>query len=142
MDSADSAIKSIFLKLTSPEILAEIIVIVIAAVIAFAVAHVVRNWHLRRKPALETEDWQDHALCGAVAVAPMLLVVVLLLLARGAFSMLSVETDAIDTGLQLATAFVLVRIAVYLLGVLVGTAILVPPLGKPHHLGTCGHDRL
>jgi small-conductance mechanosensitive channel len=120
MDSADSAIKSTFLKLTSPEILAEIIVIVIAAVIAFAVAHAVRSWHARRKPAIETDEWQDHALCGVVAVTPMLLVVVLLLLARGAFSMLSVETDAIDTGLQLATAFVLVRIAVYLLGVLVG----------------------
>src|ERR1700686_3735903 len=112
MDSADSAIKSSFLKLTSPEILAEIIVIVIAAVIAFAVAHAVRNWHARRKPASDTEEWQDHALCGALPVTPMLLVVVLLLLARGAFSMLSVETEAIDTGLQLATAFVLVRIAV------------------------------
>src|SRR5450755_4545 len=103
MDSAGSAIKSIFLMLTSPEMLAEIIVIVIAAVIAFTVAHVVRNWHQRRKPALETHEWQDHALCGAMAVAPMLVVVVLLLLARGAFSMLSVATGTIDTGLQLAT---------------------------------------
>jgi len=120
MDSADSAVKSIFLKLTSPEVLAEVIVIVIAAVIALAVAHVVRLWHLRRKPALATEAWQNHALDGALAVAPMLLVVVLLLLAHAAFSMLSVQTQAIDTVLQLATAFVLVRMSVYLLGVLVG----------------------
>jgi len=120
MDSAGSAIKSIFLNLTSPEILAEVTVIVIVAVIALAVAHVVRLWHLRRKPTLETEDWQNHALEGVVAIAPMLLVVVLLLFAHAAFSMLSVQTQAIDTVLQLATAFVLVRIGVYLLGVLVG----------------------
>src|SRR5450432_2918206 len=120
MDSAGSTVKSIFLKLTSPEVLAEVIVIVIAAVIALVVIHFVRLWRLRRKPATESEAWQTHALDGAVAVAPMLIVVVLLLLAHAAFSMLSVETDAIDTVLQLATAFVLVRMAVYLLGVLVG----------------------
>jgi len=120
MDSADSAIKGIFLQLTSPEVLAEVTVIVITAVIALAVAHVVRVWHLRRKSALETEDWQNHALEGVMAIAPMLLMVVLLLFAHAAFSMLSVQTQAIDTVLQLATAFVLVRIAVYLLGLLVG----------------------
>jgi len=79
MDSADSAIKGIFLQLTSPEVLAEVTVIVITAVIALAVAHVVRVWHLRRKSALETEDWQNHALEGVMAIAPMLLMVVLLL---------------------------------------------------------------
>jgi small-conductance mechanosensitive channel len=120
MDSAGSPVKSIFLKLTSPEVLAEVIVIVIAAVIALAVTHVVRLWRLRRKSVIEPEAWQTHALDGAVAVAPMLLVVVLLLFAHAAFSLLSVATQAIDTVLQLATAFVLVRIAVYLLGVLVG----------------------
>jgi small-conductance mechanosensitive channel len=120
MDSADSAVKRIFLRLTSPEVLAEVIVIVIAALIALTAAHVVRLWHLKRKPAPETEAWQIHALDGLVAVTPMLLVVVLLLLAHASFSMLSVATDAIDTVLQLATAFVLVRIGVYLLGVLVG----------------------
>jgi small-conductance mechanosensitive channel len=120
MDSADSAIKSVFLKLTSPEILAEVILIVAASVVGFAVAHAVRVWHKARRPTADTQDWQIHATDGAVAVAPMLLVVILLLLARGAFSMLSMQTRAIDTIVQLATAFVLVRIVVYLLGVLVG----------------------
>jgi small-conductance mechanosensitive channel len=120
MDSADSAVKSVFLQLTTPEILAEVIVILIVALIALAVAHVVRGWHTGHKPAADAEDWQIHALDGAVAVLPPLLVVVLLLLARGAFSMLSLQTRAIDTVVQLGTAFVLVRILVYLLGVLVG----------------------
>jgi small-conductance mechanosensitive channel len=120
MDSADSATKSIFLRLTSPEILAEVILIVVVAVIGFAVAHAVRRWHMNRRPATQAEEWQIHALAGAVAVAPMILVVILLLLGRGAFSMFGMATRAIDTVVQLATALVLVRIAVYLLGVLVG----------------------
>ena len=119
MDST-GAIKSVFLKLTSPEILAEVIVIAVAAVIALAVSQVIRNWHRTRKSAHATDEWQSHALDGGVAVAPMLLVLVLLLLGRGAFSLLSMQTHLIDTVVQLATAFVLVRIAVYLLGVLVG----------------------
>jgi small-conductance mechanosensitive channel len=120
MDRADSATKSVFLQLTSPEILAEVIVIVIAAVIGFAAAHAAHRWQQRRSPHADAEDWQLHALNGAVAVAPMILVVILLLLGRGAFSMLSMPTRAVDTVVQLATALVLVRIAVYLLGVLVG----------------------
>jgi small-conductance mechanosensitive channel len=120
MDSAGSATKTVFLQLTSPEILAEVIVIVVAAVTGFVLAHAARHWQQGRKPQSDAEDWQVHALDGAVAVAPMILVVILLLLARGAFSMLSMRTRAIDTVVQLATALVLVRIAVYLLGVLVG----------------------
>jgi small-conductance mechanosensitive channel len=120
MDSAGSATKSIFLQLTSPEILAQVIVIVVAAVTGFVLAHAARGWQQRRTPQADAEDWQVHALDGAVAVAPMILVVILLLLGRGAFSMLSMRTRTIDTVVQLATALVLVRIAVYLLGVLVG----------------------
>jgi small-conductance mechanosensitive channel len=121
MDSAGSATKSVFLQLTSPEILAEVIIIVVAAVTGFVLAHAARRWQRARKPQADAqEDWQVHALDGAVAAAPMVLVVILLLLGRGAFSMLRMSTRAIDTGVQLATALVLVRIAVYLLGVLVG----------------------
>jgi len=120
MDSAASVVKSVFLQLTTPEILAEVILILIVLLIALAVAHVVRRWHKARTPAADAEDWQIHALDGAVAVLPPLLIVVLLLLARGAFSVLSLQTHAIDTVVQLGTAFVLVRILVYLLGVLVG----------------------
>jgi small-conductance mechanosensitive channel len=120
MDRADSATKSVFLQLTSPEILAEVIVIVVAAAVGFAVAHAARRWQQRRRPFADAEDWQRHALDGAIAAAPMILVVILLLLGRGAFSMLSMATRAIDTVVQLATALVLVRIGVYLLGVLVG----------------------
>ena len=67
MDSAGSATKSVFLQLTSPEILAQVIVIVVAAVTGFLLAHAARRWQQGRKPAVDAEDWQVHALDGAVA---------------------------------------------------------------------------
>ena len=45
MDNADSALKGVFLKLTSPQILTEVIAIVLAGLIALAGAHFVRTWH-------------------------------------------------------------------------------------------------
>src|ERR1700733_1479144 len=120
MDSADSATSNAFLQLTLPDNLAEVIVIVATVVAGFLLAHVARRWQQNRARLAEVEDWQVHALDGAVAVAPIIVTVVLLLLGRGAFSLLDIPTRAIDTVVQLATALVLVRIAVYLLGVLVG----------------------
>src|ERR1700683_2901236 len=118
--SANSATTNAFLQLTLPDNLAEVIVIVAAVAAGFILAHVARRWQQSRARLTEAEEWQIHALDGAVAVAPMILTVVLLVLGRGAFSLLDIPTRAIDTIVQLATALVLVRIAVYLLGVLVG----------------------
>ncbi len=41
----DNALKGVFLRLTSPEILTEVIAIVVAGLIALAGAHFVRQWH-------------------------------------------------------------------------------------------------
>src|SRR6202050_67068 len=118
--SANSATTNAFLQLTLPDNLAEVIVIVAAVAAGFILAHVARRWQQSRARLTEAEDWQIHALDGAVAVAPMILAVGLLLVGRGTFRLLEIPTHAIDTIVQLATALVLVRIAVYLLGVLVG----------------------
>jgi small-conductance mechanosensitive channel len=119
-NSANSATTNAFQQLTLPDNLAEVIVIVAAVAAGFILAHVARRWQQSRARLADTEEWQVHALDGAVAVAPMIFAVVLLLVGRGAFSVLDIATHAIDTVVQLATALVLVRIAVYLLGVLVG----------------------
>ncbi len=51
MDRADnSALKDFFVTLASPEVLAEIIAIVIASLIAVAGTHAVRNWHKKHAP--------------------------------------------------------------------------------------------
>ena len=51
MDSADnSALQDFFATLASPEVLAEVIAIVIASLIAVLGTHAVRNWHKRHSP--------------------------------------------------------------------------------------------
>lgn len=120
MDSAEGALKSFFVRLTSPEILAEVIAIVLAGLIALAGAAVMRAWHRRHGALAEQSGWQARTLEGALIVAPLLVALILLLLARGGLGMLGMHTGIVDIALQLATALVLVRVGVYLLRLLLG----------------------
>jgi small-conductance mechanosensitive channel len=123
MDNADSALKGVFLKLTSPQILTEVIAIVLAGLIALAGAHFVRTWHrnyLAKSSPERTDVWQLRVLEGTVLLAPFLVALIVLLIVRATLAMLGTETTAVDTALQLTTALVLVRFGVYLLRVMMG----------------------
>jgi small-conductance mechanosensitive channel len=123
MQDADNALKGVFLRLTSPQILTEVIAIVLAGLIALAGAHVVRTWHrnyLTRTSAVRQEVWQLRALEGTVLLAPFLVALVVLLAVRWSLTLLGMPTTAVDTALQLTTALVLVRLGVYLLRVMMG----------------------
>jgi small-conductance mechanosensitive channel len=119
----DNALKSVFLRLTSPQILTEVIAIVLAGLIALAGAHVVRTWHrnyLARSGSARQEVWQLRVLEGTVILAPFLVALIVLLIVRYSLTMLGTATTAVDTALQLTTALVLVRLGVYLLRVMMG----------------------
>ncbi|HEY0339166.1 MAG TPA: hypothetical protein VGC34_00040, partial [Steroidobacteraceae bacterium] len=124
MDNADSALKGVFLRLTSPQVLTEVIAIVLAGLIALAGAHMVRTWYrnyLAKSPAPRREDvWQLRVLEGTVLLAPFLVALIVLLIVRATLAMLGTATSAVDTALQLTTALVLVRLGVYLLRVMMG----------------------
>ena len=124
MDSTDSAFKGVFLRLTSPQVLTEVIAIVLAGLIALAGAHMVRTWHrnyLANSSAAARQDvWQLRVLEGTVLLAPFLVALIALLLVRYILSHLDIQTAAIDTALQLTTALVLVRLGVYLLRMMLG----------------------
>ncbi|HVW68786.1 MAG TPA: mechanosensitive ion channel domain-containing protein [Steroidobacteraceae bacterium] len=116
--------KGVFLKLTSPQTLTEVIAIVLAGLIALAGAHLVRNWYrnylagaARHRPDI----WQLRVLEGTVLLAPFLVALIALLIVRWVLASLSNDTVAIDTALQLTTALVLVRLGVYLLRVMMGS---------------------
>jgi len=115
MDSANSAVKDLFLRLTSPEILAEIIAIVIAGLIAFVGAQVVKGWNKRHEGTIDRDSWNGRVLESGVILAPLFVALIALLLIRGVLGVLSMHTAVIDSALQLTTALVIVRIAVYLL---------------------------
>ena len=71
MDSADnSALKDFFVTLASPEVLAEVIAIVIASLIAVAGTHAVRNWHRKHAPPGPDASTADKLIEGCVLVAP------------------------------------------------------------------------
>lgn len=119
MDSADSVLKSYFLRLTSPEILAEVIAIVIAGLIALAGMQAIRSWQKRHSAA--EASWQARVIEGAVIAMPLLLAIVGLLMVRGVLGVLGMHTAVVDMALQLTTALVLVRIGAFLLRLLLGT---------------------
>jgi small-conductance mechanosensitive channel len=119
----DNALKGVFLRLTSPEILTEVIAIVVAGLIALAGAHYVRQWHRKYQTGSSSsrqDVWQDRVLEGTVILAPFLVALIVLLVVRWALALLSTPTTAVDTALQLTTALVLVRLGVYLLRVMMG----------------------
>jgi small-conductance mechanosensitive channel len=123
MDNADNALKGVFLKLTSPQILTEVIAIVLAGLIALAGAHMVRTWHknyLANSSPARQDVWQLRVLEGSVLLAPFLVALIVLLIVRAVLAMLGTPTAAVDTALQLTTALVLVRLGMYLLRVMLG----------------------
>ena len=123
MDSADGALKGVFLRLTSPQVLTEVIAIVLAGLIALAGAQLVRTWHrnyLANSSPARQDVWQLRVLEGTVLLAPFLVALIVLLIVRATLAMLGTATNAVDTALQLTTALVLVRLGVYLLRVMMG----------------------
>ncbi|TLY80316.1 MAG: mechanosensitive ion channel [Gammaproteobacteria bacterium] len=123
MDNADSALRGVFERLTSPQILAEVLAIGLAGLIALAGAHLARTWHRKQiSSASSTQQplWQFQVLEGTVILAPFVVALIVLLIVRAVLAMLGSHTAAVVTALQLTTALVLVRLGVYLLRVMLG----------------------
>src|SRR6185436_10939963 len=123
MESADSALKTFFVRLTSPEILAEVIAIVIASMIAVAGAHAVREWHKRQgTPADLTGPGTAPArfLEAGVQVAPFFLALIVLAIVRWTLGTLNMHVSVVNIALQLTIALILVRVVVYLLRISLG----------------------
>ena len=117
--ASDSPLKSAFLTITTPEVLAQVIAIVVAGVVAILGAQFVRTWQKTRGP-VQSREWTTQAVEGAVIVTPFLVALIVLLIVRASMGAFGMHTVAVDTALQLTTALVLVRFGVYLLGLMMG----------------------
>jgi small-conductance mechanosensitive channel len=115
-----AGLMGLFERLTSPEILAEVIAIASAGLIALAGAQFVKAWDKRQSAAGRAEGWQADVQEGSVIVAPYLVALIVLLVVRWILGSVHGHTAAIDTALQLTTALVLVRLGVYLLRLMMG----------------------
>src|SRR5881394_3348775 len=121
MDSADSAVSAILLRLTSPQVLGAVLALLLAGVIALLVARALR---VRRAPgataAQQRPHWLDHTLEGALILAPLVAALATLLAGRAALAAFATSTAVIDGALEIVGALVLLRFGVYLLGRMLG----------------------
>jgi small-conductance mechanosensitive channel len=123
MNSADSALRAVVAQLTSPEALTAALIILIAGIVALVVARVLRA---RRVPPLppavgaRSAHWADHALEGAVRLAPILAALATLGAGHAVLAGAGAATQLVDAVIEILVALVVVRIAVYVLGLLLG----------------------
>jgi len=122
MAAAAPTADSLFARLTSPEVLAEVVAIVLALLLGMAASHFVRVWHQRRarQPVGGTPSWQDAVIEGCVLLASYFVAVIVLLGVRGLLALGRMHVAMIDIALQLVVALLLVRLGVYLLSLLLG----------------------
>ncbi|HEV8018025.1 MAG TPA: mechanosensitive ion channel domain-containing protein [Steroidobacteraceae bacterium] len=122
MDSAASAARGALLGLSSPPVLGAALVIVIAVMVALVVARVLQA---RRARDLAADlplaaHWLDHTLEGAVVLAPILAALAVLLGARVVFGALGTPAAVLDGALRVVAALLLLRLGVFVLGLLLG----------------------
>jgi small-conductance mechanosensitive channel len=122
MNSADSAARGALLQLTSPDVLATVIAILIAAGVALLVARALRGRRSRDAAAdlPLPAHWLDHTLEGAVIVAPILAALAMLLCAHVVLGAFGTSTVSLDEAVRIVAVLVLLRLGVFVLGLLLG----------------------
>ena len=112
--------KEIFEQLTTPEVLYEVLALLMAALLAIALSAYIKRWlkPLAARPHLDR--WQQRCIVAGMVLAPSLIGVMLVLGLRVLFASFALPTSVIDGALDLATVLVLVRFAVHVLSVSLG----------------------
>jgi small-conductance mechanosensitive channel len=118
--------------LSSPAVLGAVPVIVVAALVALLVARVLRT---RRARDLAADlplaaHWLDHTLEGAVIVAPILAALAVLLGGRVVLGALGTSAAVLDGALRVVGALLLLRLGVFVLGLLLGPGSWVRSRGQ------------
>jgi len=113
-------VKQLFEQLTTPEVMAEALALLAAALLATALAHYIKTW---LRPTAARDDlprWTRRFVVAGMVLAPSLLGVVLILGLRVLFASFDLPTALIDIAMDLATVLVLVRFALHVLSVSLG----------------------
>ena len=121
MDSADSAVRAALLQLTTPQVLAALLAAVLAAVVALAVARLLAAHRVRAASDLPlNHHGLDHALEAIVILAPILAALATLGAAHVVLLELGIPTAVLDVVTRIVTALLVVRLGVFVLGLLLG----------------------
>jgi small-conductance mechanosensitive channel len=124
MDSADGRLQGVVSRLASPELLVEVVAVLIAAGIAVFIARAARSWRPAGAAAAPARppNGLDRVLEAAVRLAPLLAALAALLAAHGALAAAGSDASLVDSAVQVTGAWVAVRLGVYVLGQLLGPA--------------------
>jgi len=117
-----SALNGVLQQLTAPQMLAAVLVILIAGIIGLAVARVLSSRRVRLAEAqlpLRTHAL-DYALEAAIILAPFLAALATLLSGHVVLGALATSTAVLDAALRLTGALLLLRLAVFMLALMLG----------------------
>jgi small-conductance mechanosensitive channel len=119
MDSASSGIQNFFAQLASPQVLTEIICIVVAGALAVIGARYTRLW-IQRSGRIHSGNWLGASLEGTVLAAPMFIGILALFALHLLLIRLGVRADLLSVALQLTLALALVRLASFGMRLMLG----------------------
>jgi small-conductance mechanosensitive channel len=121
MNSADSAVRGALLQLTSPQVLAALFATLLAAAVALLVVRVLASRRVRTAPDLPLNDHAlDHALEGLVILAPIMAALATLVAGHAVLAAVGTPTAGVDAAARIVIALLLVRLGVFMLGLLLG----------------------
>ncbi len=132
MNNAESVARGVLLKLTSPQLLAALLAVLVAGVVALIVSRVLRARRARAAAAdlpLPAHGL-DHALEGAVIAAPILAALAALAAGHVLLAALDTPTSLLDGALRIVLVLLLLRLGVFVLGVLLGPGSWVRTRGR------------
>ena len=112
--------KQIFEQLTTPEVLAEVIALIMAALLATGLAHYIKGWMRPLAERAGAGSWGRRLAIAGMVIAPSFVAVVLILGLRALFAYVGLRVELIDIGMDVATVLVLVRFGVHALSVSLG----------------------
>lgn len=112
--------KQFFEQLTHPEVMAEVIALILAASAAAGLAHLVKQWLRPIAARSDINAWSRRLVITGMVIAPWFIILVLFLAVRAAFATFKLRVEVIDIGLDLATVLVIVRFIVHVISVSLG----------------------
>ncbi|MEJ0086642.1 MAG: mechanosensitive ion channel domain-containing protein [Pseudomonadota bacterium] len=112
--------RNFFEQLTTPDIMAEVIVIIMAALLASGLAHYIKNWLRPLAARADLGRWPQRLIVAGMVLAPSFVALALLLGLLALFASFDMPTALIDIAKDLATVLILVRFAMHLLSISLG----------------------
>ena len=112
--------RDIFEQLTTPEIMAEVIAIIMASLLASGLGHYIKTWLRPLSNRADLARWPRRLIIVGMVIAPSFMALMLMLGLLALFGSFELPIALIDIAKDLATVLVLVRFGVHALSVSLG----------------------